>query len=205
MMRSIAPEAFRYWLTLESMIHGCSLLIPKKAFSDVGGFDESLRTTQDYDLWFRMAKEHSFLYVPGCLVKSRCHPDQGSVTMSALVKQECNQLLSKFVMGLTKEEVLQASQQSLSMAYANMAISIWRRHYFKPGWLAARLSCKHFSQSFRNNAKVIKMLILGILGYGLAHSRLNLCWQWIPRWVRSPIRKGCVLGKKMMKKIIDNG
>jgi len=63
-LKRIEPEQFRYWITVENVLHGCTLLIPKEAFSECGTFQETLRTTQDYDLWFRIAGKYSFVLLP---------------------------------------------------------------------------------------------------------------------------------------------
>lgn len=35
-------------------LYGCNLLIPRQAFEEVGGFDESLRYSQDAQMWYRI-------------------------------------------------------------------------------------------------------------------------------------------------------
>ena len=61
---------------LRGLINGCSLLIHKSHFERVGLFDEKLRTTGDYDLWFRMFHGAKLIYHDGILVKYRCHLEQ---------------------------------------------------------------------------------------------------------------------------------
>lgn len=64
-------------LLFSSGLHGCSLLIPKAAFEKCGYFDENLRTTQDYDLWFKFIKHgYPFVLVDEYLVKGRQHEMQ---------------------------------------------------------------------------------------------------------------------------------
>ena len=202
LMRGANPEAFRYWLTMESRIHGCTLMIPKTVLMEMGGFNEALRTTQDYDLWFRMAKNHPFLYASGFLVKSRSHANQGTVTMSDLVKLECSTLLSSFVENLTQQELLHASGQSLSVAYATIAANIWQRSHFKAGWLAARLSCKNLSKSFRTNAIVFRILSNGITEYCTTHDRMKPIKKYSPTRVYYHIKKCIAFGIKLVRKII---
>lgn len=56
---------------------GCALLIPKIAFDEVGGFDESLRYSQDMLMWMRvLLKKFSILYCSGDHVLSRVHSGQ---------------------------------------------------------------------------------------------------------------------------------
>ena len=70
-------------------VNGCSLLIPKAAFETTGLFNESLKNSQDNELFLRMAMNgYCMRYVPDILVKSRKHAEQGSVTTSATHAQE---------------------------------------------------------------------------------------------------------------------
>ena len=56
-VRSISQEHFIFALVCDYPVSGCTTLIPKNIFDDVGFFDEKLVVTQDYDMWFRMAKK----------------------------------------------------------------------------------------------------------------------------------------------------
>lgn len=61
-------------------IHGITALIHKDCFRKVGLFDEKLRCTQDYEMWFRIAKEYTTYLIPTRLAQTRLHPNQvGSV------------------------------------------------------------------------------------------------------------------------------
>ncbi|MGQ9367376.1 glycosyltransferase [Azospirillum sp. ST 5-10] len=60
------------------LINGCTLLVPRHLFRRVGTFRPDLPTTQDYELWYRMAREVPFLHCPGVGVRQRIHPGQGS-------------------------------------------------------------------------------------------------------------------------------
>lgn len=144
-MPGVAPSEFRYWLTVENILNGCTLLIPKSAFSSIGRFDTQLRTTQDYDLWFRLAREYQFRHMGECLVKSRLHPNQGSRTMAAVGSVEKENLLTGMVMDLGKDELRSSSKDEVSVAYAQIAKSMWCRGFNQTAWQAARLSLKNLS------------------------------------------------------------
>ena len=118
---SIPATRFRYWITTENRLHGCTLLIPALAFKEVGGFDVSLRTTQDYDLWYKMSERFKFNHIPTSLVRARQHAGQGSLTMAALALNECNQLYIKFLPQLTLEDLHAANHKSAPQAYAVIA------------------------------------------------------------------------------------
>lgn len=89
--RSPNPAEFRLSLLYSHPVHGCTLLIPRRFLLEAGLFDESLRTTQDYDLWFRMASRHEFLHFTGALIASRVHPEQGIRSARPLFMKECDE------------------------------------------------------------------------------------------------------------------
>jgi len=63
----------------EYLFHGCSCLIHREAFSDVGCFDEKLRLLNDMDLWFRLySANYRVHFIPEILVKGRVHSKQVS-------------------------------------------------------------------------------------------------------------------------------
>ena len=59
--------------------HGCSCLVHKAAFDDVGMFDERLKLLNDMDLWFRFyTNGYKVHFIPKVLVCGRVHPQQVS-------------------------------------------------------------------------------------------------------------------------------
>lgn len=70
-------EKPRYAL-LRGCLNGCTVFVPRDILRAMGGFDENLPTTQDYDLWHRMMGRVPFLHMPEILIESRQHPAQGS-------------------------------------------------------------------------------------------------------------------------------
>lgn len=161
-LRCVPPNQFRYSITISSFLHGCTLLIPTSAFAECGKFNESLRTTQDYDLWFRMAKKFDFVHIPHSLVLARNHSAQGSVTMADIASVECNSLLTGFVRELTPEELKTATGQSLAVAYAGIASSMWRRSFLPAGQLAASLSIYNINGTrFLDGLRAISILASG--------------------------------------------
>lgn len=186
LLRGVPPGEFRYWLTTENILHGCTLLIPKKAFIKTGRFNESLRTTQDYDLWFRMAGQFRFVHLPERLVKARTHPDQGSVRMSGLAVTECNTLLSGFMQDLTDDELIRSSRREPVVAYAQIAASMWYRGFLSAGWLAMRLSLKNFSHSsLKLNAVALGILSKVVVMYSIFEPLRKI----IPPSVRLTIKR----------------
>ena len=146
-LRGVAPEEFRYWLTIENSLHGCTLLIPRVAFEFCGYFNEELRTTQDYDLWFRMAKNFRFVHLPEVLVKARSHGQQGSITMGDVARRECNALLSGFVKDLSVDELRLGSGAHPIVAYMELARSMRRRGFEEAATTSIRLGLQNFPEA----------------------------------------------------------
>ena len=90
---------------MRGLIHGCSLLVPTALFRDIGTFDESLPTTQDYALWFRFMRTAPVHFDSEILIRSRAHPEQGSHSVSGHI-EECNTLWCGFLSELTDEEMI---------------------------------------------------------------------------------------------------
>lgn len=77
---TVEAERFLYEVLFDSFLNGCTILVPRSCFDKVGVFNEALKTTQDYDLWVRLAKHFDFIHVPEILIQSRQHAEQGSLT-----------------------------------------------------------------------------------------------------------------------------
>lgn len=172
----VSPESFRYFLAADSVLHGCALLIPKLAFDECGTFNEKLRTTQDYELWFRFSEKFRFVRVPAVLVKGRHHENQGTNRMKATVLAECNALLVDFVRKLSRAELTAATHRSPSFAYAELSTSCVRRGFYVAARHAAGLSVRSWGQgSFRDAAKSASILthsaLRGILRASVSRAR----------------------------------
>ncbi len=142
-MPATPPEQFRYSITVNNFLHGCTLLVPKTAFEECGFFDESLRTTQDYDLWFRMAEKYRFVHIPEVLVKARSHAEQGTVKLKSEVITECNALLGGFVSKLAEHEMTFGNMRSASLSYAKIAASFRWRGFYQAEKKARSLALNH--------------------------------------------------------------
>ncbi len=89
---------------LKGAINGLSLLIPKKAFNEVGKFDENLRCVQDYQLWFEMIKKgYNFIHIPHTLVVTRIH-EKSVTNTSPKVVSEGNEFWLNVIKSFPDEE-----------------------------------------------------------------------------------------------------
>lgn len=78
-----------------SSLHGCSMLLPKVCFDELGYFSETLKTTQDYDFWFKLLKNgYIFHHIPEPLILTRHHKEQGTQQLLDYHINELNDLYS---------------------------------------------------------------------------------------------------------------
>ena len=69
--------------------NGCSLLIPKSAFEDVGLFNEELRYCQDILMWWKIfLKGYNLTFIDYVGVSYRVHPAQVTQTNKALYRHD---------------------------------------------------------------------------------------------------------------------
>ncbi|EUC14722.1 glycosyltransferase family 2 protein [Paraburkholderia hospita] len=87
---------------LNGFINGCTLLIPMWIMREYGPFDETLRYTQDYDLWNRILRDRDFYHQRETLVQYRIHPGQDS--HKPLAVTEGDALWKRMVSDLTETE-----------------------------------------------------------------------------------------------------
>jgi glycosyltransferase involved in cell wall biosynthesis len=121
------PDYFRYAITIDSFLNGCSLLIPKVAFDEVGLFNNQLKHTQDYDMWFRIAKKFRFVHINKVLVKSRAHENQDSKKYSSDALAEVNFMIQNFIQELAYEDITHASKKDIFVSLSFMSFKFARR------------------------------------------------------------------------------
>lgn len=74
---------------------GSSILIKANVFKDVGYFDETLKASEDWDMWLRIAKKYQFDYVDESLVQIRVHASNMQKDFSRMLASELA-MLNKF-------------------------------------------------------------------------------------------------------------
>jgi glycosyltransferase involved in cell wall biosynthesis len=76
---TLLPAETAFTALLEgSFIRPCAAAVPKRVLDSVGGFDESLRNAQDYDLYLRIARTHPIVLYRRVLASYRITP--GSIS-----------------------------------------------------------------------------------------------------------------------------
>ena len=71
-----------------NFINGCSIMIAKDVFDQVGIFNESLLYTHDYDLWMRIIQKFDIHYLSQPLLLYRIHEQMGTKKHESDIKKE---------------------------------------------------------------------------------------------------------------------
>jgi glycosyltransferase involved in cell wall biosynthesis len=139
-IRKRKPDEFIELLLTDYVINGCTMLIPGKAFDEVGGFNEKLKTTQDADMWFRLNEKHEFRFMEQCLVKYRMHPNQGS----ARIKDACAAEQEDFYVAALKR--IKEKHYPINFKHiSRIAFGLKRKNEIKAYKIALRLSLAHIA------------------------------------------------------------
>ena len=93
------------FVVLNACANGCTMLISRYNFTKYGTFDETLRTTQDYELFFKMFRDQQLVYINEPLTKYRSHDSQ-QTNINPLVLSEGNALWIGMLDCLSKDEIL---------------------------------------------------------------------------------------------------
>ncbi len=149
-------------------INGCTTLVPRAAFDKVGYFDEQLRTTQDYDMWFRMNRYYDFLLADDYLLKSRIHGEQGIRVMKDVAFIEVGQLffralgyydpkVPRFDLELPKVALALRMSPRKKKAYSR-ARELLRAYEMKKGDLAYVMLAKTWNPAFTRGRRLADKL-----------------------------------------------
>jgi glycosyltransferase involved in cell wall biosynthesis len=90
---------------MHTLINGCTLLIPTKYFKEIGCFDETLPTTNDYALWFQFLRVAPIHFDKKILVRYRTHPEQSTHAIKTH-SEECENFWIHVLKQLTPEEMI---------------------------------------------------------------------------------------------------
>lgn len=92
--RSLSGKMFDF-LIQGNVIGTPTMLIKKECFMDVGGFDESLKALEDYDLALKLSRKYEIGYVGECLVEGY-GVDKGVNSQHVNIVDACIKLANKY-------------------------------------------------------------------------------------------------------------
>jgi hypothetical protein len=138
----IETNRFRLALIVSDPVNGCTALIHKDCFNQVGLFNEDLLTTQDYDMWFRLAQYYEFAHIPRVLLKSRLHPEQGMRT-HGVHQSEVTELIARCLRDLSTDEIRKFTDEPLCLFYVKTALKLKIRSLVDASKCAYDMSRQH--------------------------------------------------------------
>ncbi len=98
-------KSFPIFSILKTYINGITLLIPKEVFKKAGNFDEKLKYTQDYDMWWRAYQSgFNFEHIGKILTKTRIHENQDTNKFNEQVARDGNAFWLKVLKTITAKE-----------------------------------------------------------------------------------------------------
>lgn len=155
---AIAPEDFLYALITLGHVNGCTTLIPKSCFEESGLFDEALKTTQDYALWFAFAQKYRFVQLREVLVQSRAHPGQGSNVIPTHWNA-INELHEWFLAEVDARRLIDVAPAEKPRFYLDIADRLNRRYIYRAASFACDLSGRYAMENgFLQLMKVLPQL-----------------------------------------------
>jgi glycosyltransferase involved in cell wall biosynthesis len=125
------PEKFVFYLINDHIFNGCTFLINKNLIEEAGAFNEALRTTQDYDLWFRLSRKYQYVHMPFPLIKSRIHGNQGTEVLKPIVIKEGNELYTKILAEIDDKEISRVmNKKNIGLFYIQCALGLLKKTKF---------------------------------------------------------------------------
>ena len=151
-------------LIMKNFIGGTSYpLIKTEILREVGGFDDKMESSQDFDVWIRLCKEHEVDYVPEELVIYYTHKGEQISTSPIKIIKGKERILSKY-----HEYLIDHKKQ---FAYCTLELAVAYAIYgdYKQSLLLWKEGCKLFPVGVITNIKGI----LRILKWVIVNARNN--------------------------------
>lgn len=83
-------------------INGCTIMIDRRVFDEIGLFDESLPYAHDYELWLRALPHYHFGYLNDPIVRYRVHSEMGTKRHERAIQKEVFVIQEKYKEGLDR-------------------------------------------------------------------------------------------------------
>jgi glycosyltransferase involved in cell wall biosynthesis len=93
--RNQSPSELRTELMLDCVIAHPTVLYKRKSIIDVGGYNENLKYTEDFDLWSRMRENYKMTNIPEILITYTLKPSNQSIDKNLLYCQELSHIISR--------------------------------------------------------------------------------------------------------------
>jgi len=174
-------DVYRRMLIHNFIDSGSNIMVRKEALDDVGRFDESLPTVEDWDLYIRLAVRYPFVCVPKVLVRYRLSPT--SLTNQILVMEESYWRVINRAFAAAPAPLQRLKPKSVALVYEYLTTKATQ------GWL-----------SRRNGLTAIRFFCAAV------RSRpASLLHLWRKPWLLKALAKACLsilLPARVLQKFI---
>jgi glycosyltransferase involved in cell wall biosynthesis len=156
-----------YFPAIFGLVNGCTTLIPRRCFQEVGLFNVDLRYTQDIDMWFRLLPKVKVKFQPESTLISRKHKSQGTNDENPRKIKEQNDLYKNMVNKLTKTDMVEMSGSELQFLTDVLAFVYELKYVDAARYLEERIRKLHESsgRSIKTALKSFARKLLSISPY----------------------------------------
>ncbi len=123
---------------------GSGLMVPRRVFDDIGGFDTRLSTSADWDLCYRVAVRYSVGFVPEILLKYRIHTSNMHSNVGAL--EHDMTLAFEKAFSTPEKDVAAVKRKAYGSLHQILAGSYFRAHNY-PAFVTNSIKSLYFDPS----------------------------------------------------------
>lgn len=113
-------------------VMACTAVVRRSVLTDIGGFDETIRFADDYDLWLRIVRHHAVAYVDDPLAMYRVHASNESKKTVGIVSATM-QVLRKALKTLPECAAL-VGPGNIDVRFARLECAISRHYFLRRHW-----------------------------------------------------------------------
>ncbi len=117
---------------LANPVMACTAVVRRSVLTDIGGFDETIRFADDYDLWLRIVRHHAVAYVDEPLAMYRVHASNESKKTVGIVSATM-QVLRKALKTLPECAAL-VGPGNIDVRFARLECAISRHYFLSRHW-----------------------------------------------------------------------
>lgn len=140
------------------LINGCTVLINRNVFEDIGIFDVRYQTTQDYHMWNKILHRYKCIGINDVVCKTRIHREQGSKKIN-FHNKEGDELWKSMLSDVTDEEASQI--MASTYAFFDSTAKFLQGTPYKGAEIVARQRAEHNKKSLSiDNINVLVSIII---------------------------------------------
>jgi glycosyltransferase involved in cell wall biosynthesis len=172
--QEIEPNEFLgHQFVRNRILSNSGTVVRKKIFDKAGFYDESLKFSQDWDLWFRIGKIGVFTYLNKPLTYIRRHSNNTSAKIDGFLEDE-KKILKKYDLGFIKELIFKRNSSIYTNQVDYISILLRLDH-----WKSLTNELEQLDKEYRDHFD--HYFYFGLLHYNEENiSEAIKCFQKIP-------------------------